>query len=297
MRSLKVLLFGVVLPGALSAGLYAAITNDHRHEVHVVRAVEVDVHDVAEAVEVAVAAELGAHQERCEHARSQEARLDAGDLERLSVEAGSGSLRVVGRADLDEVVVRSMMCASSERLLEQLVSTLTREGGEAVVDTDYPRSSGFGNRYARIDLEIDVPLGMDADIIDASGALYVGGTGDTEVTDGSGEIEAQGVSGSLTVRDGSGEIRVADIGGDVEIIDGSGEIHLTTVGGDVSLTDGSGPIEISEVSGSVHVRADGSGSIEVADVGGDFRVGADGSGSITHSGVKGKVDIPRKGGR
>lgn len=301
MRSLKVLFFAVLVPGALSAALYSALSSDDDPDIRVIRAVGTEVERAVEAerldeiVEAVVVEQVASG--RCEHGRTEESRLDADGVEMLAVKAGSGSLDVVGRADVDDVVVEASMCASSEDLLEGLRADLGREGDRAVVTTDYPSSRGFGNRYARIDLRILVPLGMRADLEDSSGELHVSGTGDTWIQDSSGEIEAQGVIGSMNIRDGSGEISLRDIAGDVDLVDGSGEINLVDLGGSVTLTDGSGTIDIRDVAGSVEVRADGSGSIEVTEVGGDFTVRADGSGSIRHSRVEGRVDIPRKSRR
>jgi len=43
----------------------------------------------------------------------------------------------------------------------------------------------------------------------------------------------------------------------------------------------------------VHADTLGSGDFTVSDVTGDFTLGAKGSGDVKHSGVKGKVSVPK----
>lgn len=309
MKHCKILLLGVLLPGALSATIYEALSDDRDIDVRVERSVTVDV-DVEEIVrsveaelravegELASAVDVGmtaaATVAECAFTRTEVASLDAADVSALRVTAGSGALTVTGRDGADRVVVRSTMCASNEGLLADLSTGLSNRAGTAVASTGYPRRAGRGRSYARIDMEIELPLGMPTDIEDSSGALVVRGTGETGISDGSGDMEVRATTGGLTIRDGSGGIVLREIGGDVDIVDGSGELMVSDVAGSVALTDGSGPIDIRGVDHGVEVRADGSGSIDVADIGGDFTVLADGSGSVRHSSVAGSVRVPGK---
>jgi DUF4097 and DUF4098 domain-containing protein YvlB len=221
--------------------------------------------------------------------------VGAGDALRLL--AGSGSLEVTGVAGLREVRAVGRACASHEEFLEELDLTGEMDGSELVMETHYPDisgMSGWGSRYARIDLRIEVPEGMAANIRDSSGEMMLQGTGSLTIYDSSGEIEAFGIDGSVWIEDSSGEIVLRDVTGDVEIDDGSGEIELTGVGGGVTIDDGSGEIDVRDVVGNVLVVRDGSGSIEVDEVGGDFVVERDGSGSIRYDNVHGRVDVPRR---
>lgn len=312
MKSFKVLLLGVLLPGALSATLYGAMNDDRgdrRHHVRVDRDVRVgvDVDEIVRSVEaelralegdIAAAVDEGLADaspgRSCAHTRTEVAELDADDISSLRLRASAGELAVTGRAGVDRIVVRSTMCASDARLLAGLSTRVEGVDGRADVTTEHPRRAGSGSRYARIDLEVEVPLGMPADIEDSSGGIDIRGTGETRIDDGSGDIVVRATTGGVTIRDGSGSIELVEIGGDVDLVDGSGELAMSGIAGSVALTDGSGSVGIRGVEGSVEVRADGSGSIDVADVGGDFTVRADGSGSITHSGVAGAVKVPRK---
>jgi hypothetical protein len=250
----------------------------------------------------------------CAYQAERVAALPASAGAVLRVRAGSGELAVLGREGLDQVRVVARACTSHEQDLDALQVTLEQVGGDFDLSAHYPEHSSVGVRfgedhYARLDLAIEVPLAMAADIEDGSGGIDVSGTGDLhirdssgelrvvdvrgalDIEDSSGEIEVQSAGGSVTIRDSSGEIRVVDVQGPVEIDDDSGDVDVRDVQGEVRVRDGSGNIEARQV-GSLTVEVDGSGDILADQVAGDFAVLADGSGSIRHNGVTGRVDVP-----
>lgn len=279
--------FGVVgFSGDYAAGLLA-------HERALRRHVAVDV-DVPE-VRVAVKA-LGS--DRCAYSVERRVSLDASASELLRVDAGSGELEVRGVEGAGKVEAVGRVCASDEAYLDDLQITLERRGGDVVLRAHYPdsrrRSWRGGENYARIDLTVEMPRGMAADVDDSSGGMEVSGTGALRIEDSSGEIIAHDILGELTIDDSSGGIDLRNIQGDVTIDDGSGEIDVEGVTGTLRLSDGSGSIDASDVSKDVIVSDDGSGSIRVRNVGGDFQVRSDGSGGIRYSGVEGTVDIPSR---
>lgn len=254
----------------------------------------------------------GQDQCRFEAQRSLSAEATSDDALRLV--AGSGSLDVVGVEGLDEVRAVARACASEEEFLEDLRLTSERNGSTLLLETHYPEwgRQSWGNRYARLDLRVEVPAGMAAEIQDGSGDLAVtkvgilsvddgsGGVviaqiqGDVRLRDGSGEIEIHDVQGSVRIDDGSGEIGLQSVSGDVEIDDGSGEIAVQGVGGSLTVSDSSGEIDVRDVAVDVRVTRDSSGDIQVDGVGRDFVVERDGSGSIHYTNVDGRVDVPRK---
>jgi len=243
----------------------------------------------------------GAAQERVRMRRSggcaftldAEATLAVASGQTLRIEAGAGELSVEGSDDAAAVNVVSRACASEESFLDDLTVTLEQVGGDIVLTAHYPETGRWtGNRTARLDLAIQMPVGMAVDIDDSSGSIDVQGSGDLHIDDSSGSIQVSGARGSVDIEDGSGGIQVADVAGDVRVYDGSGGLEITGVDGNVVLEDGSGSMSVSQVGQSVIVENDGSGSIRVQDVGGDLTVKHDGSGSIRHSGVQGAVDVP-----
>lgn len=231
--------------------------------------------------------------EPCRFGAERSANIEASAGDRLALVARAGALRVEGRPGLSRVQVRGRACASSEDLLEKLRLETGRSGGVVRVEVpEFDTGWNWGrDTYARLDLVLEVPAGMAAEVHDGSGEAILRGLGRLRVEDGSGELTIEDIGGDVAVDDGSGELRIRGVRGDLTIEDGSGEITIADVTGSVSIEDGSGGVEIAGVGGAVRVD-DGSGSITVEDVKGDFTVTDDGSGSIRHSGVRGRVQIP-----
>lgn len=243
--------------------------------------------------------ELPAALEECRHEVERRVGVEAAGAALLRIESGSGFVRVDGRSELGEVRVVARLCASERDYLDEMDVVLERQGARIELVTRYPenrRRVWRGNDYARIDLVVEAPAGIDADVSDGSGEIELNDLGAARVEDGSGEIRISRARGAVRIDDGSGSIELREIGGPVEIEDGSGGIDIDGVEGTVELADGSGSISVRGVSGDVRIR-DGSGSISVRDVGGDLVVREDGSGSLDWSGVQGRVDVPSRHAR
>jgi len=227
------------------------------------------------------------------------ATVDANGARMVRVEAGSGSLRVEGRPGLRQVQVRGTARSSSQQILNEIKLIAERRGDVVFIKSDIPeqswRSSFSDNYSAALDLVIEIPQGIDADVTDGSGDTRISNVGSLEATDGSGNISVEGAGGSVRINDGSGDVTVDNIRGDVRVSDGSGDINVLNVTGSFTVkNDGSGGIHATDIRGSVVVENDGSGSIEANTIGRDFKVESKGSGSITYHGVSGEVDIPER---
>lgn len=232
---------------------------------------------------------VGQNPDECRHEDNRVTQLTGANA--LEVEAGSGTLRVEGRAGATGVRIESHLCASSEELLEDMHLETGVSGGSAHIRTDLPNN--LRNReYARMNLVIIVPAGMAAEIDDGSGETWISGLGNAEINDGSGELTIERITGSLRVVDGSGELTINDVAGSLNLEDGSGEMNVRGVRGIVRIEDGSGSILVADSGSDVEID-DGSGSIRVDGVAGSFIVDSDGSGGIRHSNVRGEVRIPR----
>jgi len=231
-------------------------------------------------------------QRECRYEADRSATVRATSSEQLRLIARAGSLRIQGREGLAEIRVKGHACASSRELLDQLQIETERSGSTVRVEVaEIDNDEWRNNQYARLDLEIEVPARMAADIADGSGESTIIGLGDIVVTDGSGSLHIADVS-AARVRDGSGEIEIDGVAGDLHIVDGSGGIRVGRVEGSVTIEDGSGGIDIADVGGSIDVPADGSGGIDVRGVRGDLSVARKGSGSIGYRDVQGRVDVP-----
>lgn len=241
---------------------------------------------------------LSQNYDQCRHEAQKTANVDASGARLLLVRAGAGSLKIEGRAGLDRVIVRGRACASDARLLDEIELRTDRSGSEVTVES-MRREQGWrfsDNGYARLDLVIEVPASMAADIQDGSGSIEIANLGAVDITDGSGEIDGRALHGDVRVHDGSGWITLTGVAGGVDVRDGSGSIELRDIGGAIEIADGSGEIGIQVARSSIRI-SDGSGGIDVADVEGDFVVSRDGSGGISHTNVRGRVDIPTRRGR
>ncbi|HEV7593645.1 MAG TPA: hypothetical protein VGO33_01515 [Gemmatimonadaceae bacterium] len=221
--------------------------------------------------------------------------VDASGARLVEVEGGAGSLRVEGKPGLRQVQVTGTARASSQQYLSRIKLIAERRGDVVFVKADIPEENwrDNDNSSGALDLVIQVPQGMNAEISDGSGDLKVLGVGSLEASDGSGDFSVVGAAGTVHITDGSGNLLIENVGGDVTVNDGSGDIDVRNVAGSFTVeTDGSGSIYATDVRGSVIVQNDGSGEIDVNKVGRDFKVESKGSGSIEYTAVSGQVDVP-----
>ncbi len=211
----------------------------------------------------------------------RELALDASGVDTFNIDAGSGSLDIVGVAGADEITVRATIrvpltseAKAIKKIEQDMVLTLESKNERAELDSRFRNGIfGFG-RSRSIDLEVRVPQSLNL-IID----------------DGTGSIDIENVRGDLSIEDGTGSLTLSDVGGNVDIHDGTGSISVNDVGGDISVDDGTGSIEIIGVAGSVTLD-DGTGSINVEDVEKNLIIVAEGAGSLSYENVRGSVREP-----
>src|SRR5256885_618105 len=84
----------------------------------------------------------------------------------VEVEAAAGSLRVEGKQGLSQVQITGTARASSQGVLNQIRLIAERQGDRVFIKADMPDDNGWhnGDYAAALDLVIQVPPGMDADI-------------------------------------------------------------------------------------------------------------------------------------
>lgn len=211
-----------------------------------------------------------------DYSEVRELRLPAAGLSLLDIEAGAGSLTVVGEAGRSDVVVEATISVSgnedkARRTVESDMELSLEQRGDRAQLTSRFESRFFSWRsQPRIDLEVIVPERLDLKIDDGSGSITVSQIlGDVRVDDGSGSLSLRDTGGQITINDGSGSIDIDQAGGDVSIVDGSGSIDVHGVRGSVTVDDGSGGIDVSDVSQDVIVASDGSGDVHTARVAGN----------------------------
>ncbi len=236
----------------------------------------------------------------CKFEKEIDMTLDLSASDVLAISAAAGDLEIIGVSGSDQAVIRGKACTSKESWLEESkVNTVA--GRHAEITVELPNTDGgwslFGNKYAWLDLEIEVPQELALKVKDSSGDIRIKNTASVQIKDSSGDIEVEDARGPISIRDSSGDIDIDEAMGDLTIeADSSGDIYANDINGTVLIKqDSSGDIRISRVSNDVVVERDSSGDIRVTDVGGDFSVLKDGSGDIHSSEVRGKTQLPREG--
>jgi len=202
-------------------------------------------------------------------------KLSAEGIRELSVDAGAGSLEIVGVEGLSEIQVEAEIVVRGvgegrldEFLKDHLRFSLEKSGGEAVLKGHF-EFTGFylHTPDATVNLKVRMPKTVDLYVDDGSGWITVENLrSNVRIDDGSGELTVMNIEGNLTVDDGSGDIEARDITGDVRIDDGSGSMRIVRVGGTVTVDDGSGSITIDDVAKDVVFESTGSGSVRTGNI-------------------------------
>ena len=227
--------------------------------------------------------------------QTKQMALPAGDINKLNVQCGAGSLYIINAEGQDtirvfaEIEIDNLNSSDHQGFADKtVVLSLERLDRRALLKSDLLRS--FRPPVdARINLTIEVPGGIDVFIDDGSGPIHIQYfSGHLDIKDDSGLITIENIVGNVRVADGSGKIILEDIRGNVEVRDGSGIIDVNKIKGDVRVTDGSGPISIQYVEGNVTVT-DGSGAIDINDITGNVLIREPGTGELNIVRVKGTV--------
>ncbi|MEW5923153.1 MAG: DUF4097 family beta strand repeat-containing protein [Candidatus Zixiibacteriota bacterium] len=231
----------------------------------------------------------------------RELSLSAEGINAFEIDCGAGDLIVEGVEGLSnievraEIIIEGMKDSRARDYIDKYLRLeLVQKHGRAVLNSYFDRSMptslfSFGSQNALINLFVKMPKNMDMRIDDGSGDTRISNiSGDIDIDDGSGDLEIEFIGGNVDIDDGSGELVLSSIDGTVVIDDGSGEIRINDVTGDVDIDDGSGDIAVRKIGGSVAVD-DGSGDISIRHVGRDVDVIDDSSGDVSISYVEGRV--------
>ncbi len=216
-------------------------------------------------------------------------------IDMLVVNCGPGILDIKGFEDRDKIRVTAEIEVEDGRKedLQKFIEShvhlkLEKQKNKALLISDIPEFS-LDELEARINLMIEVPLEIDVNITDGSGAIRIQNiVGNVTIDDDSGKIQVENISGKVIVNDASGKIDIEDIRGSVRVRDGSGPIQIDHIIGDVYVRDGSGDMTILHVDGNVTV-SDDSGDIDISDVSKAVFISAAGSGELNIERVRGKI--------
>lgn len=252
----------------------------------------------------------------CQFSAERNLDIDAAGLQALRMELGSSDLTVQGDPAATRVEVRGKACASEQAWLDELQIAQNRQGGKVVVKAaPRPTHNGwFGKHYAYLDFVVRVPASLAIEIESGSGDTHAANIASLAYQSGSGDLNLDRVAGAVSVTVGSGDVVANHVGSFKLGHAGSGDMHVADVQGDATIGHvGSGDLGFSDVHGSLRADSIGSGDITLERIGGDVIIGSIGSGDITaktigggltvrsagsgdihHSGVAGKVDVPKR---
>lgn len=216
---------------------------------------------------------------RADHHERKELSLTAANIQLLDVDAGAGSLSVVGYDDVDEIQVVADIYTDKEYTDNYILDLYQRNGRAYLVAKNKSTSGIWNGSSPRINVTIRAPKHLALEIEDGSGRAEIRDfDGNAKVKDGSGDLLVSNLGGDLRVDDGSGDLTISEIKGDLNLEDGSGDTDITSVGGSIDVDDGSGDLSIRQVTGYTRVD-DGSGDLSISNVSGKVTID-DGSGSI-----------------
>ncbi|MFY9574771.1 MAG: DUF4097 family beta strand repeat-containing protein, partial [Blastocatellia bacterium] len=152
------------------------------------------------------------------------------------------------------------------------INIVDRQNGDQIdIEVRFPRHTFQMNwRNRRVDIEIKVPRNADLDLH----------TGD-------GNVDVQGVKGTILLRSGDGNLNLAELEGTLRAGTGDGNIDMRNVRGDFTLHTGDGRIDVTGIDGSLRAETgDGrvriNGRFDVLDV----KTGDGGVDATAHDGSK-----------
>lgn len=127
------------------------------------------------------------------------------------------------------------------------INIVDRQTGDQIdIEVRFPRHAFQMNwRNRRVDIEIRVPRDADLDLH----------TGD-------GNVDVQGVKGSILLRSGDGNLKLSELQGTLKADTGDGNIDLRNVRGDLTLHTGDGNIDLAGIDGSLRAET-GDGRVRV----------------------------------
>lgn len=242
---------------------------------------------------------LSALADNCRYTAPRHLQLDLAGVRGVQVEVNSHDLHVTGVPGAKQLLLDGRACASDEAMLPYLVVRQHREGDQLIVELG--DGGGvftlhlFGSSHASLEANVQLPPELPLTVRVGSGDAHVTGVRELTGTVGSGDLYASHVAGRFSASVGSGDVDAQDVGALQVGAVGSGDLKARDIRGDAKVGSiGSGDVTLRNVAGSVRVDTLGSGDLGVHDVAGDLALGAKGSGDVNHSGVRGKVSVPRE---
>ena len=187
---------------------------------------------------------------------------------KLGVETSDANIRVTS---CECSTVEARITTQGWKIGGDGINIVDRQTGDQIdIEVRFPRHAFQMNwRNRRVDIEIKVPRDADLDLH----------TGD-------GNVDVQGVKGTILLRSGDGNLKLSELQGTLKADTGDGNIDMRNVRGDLTLHTGDGRIDLAGIDGSLRAetgdgRVNVNGRFDVLDVktgdGGIDAVAAEGS--------------------
>ncbi len=158
----------------------------------------------------------------------------------------SGDIKVTGY-DGDSVTVTGTKKGKNPDQVE-----IVDKSSDGAVDVGVEYAKCEWGCNASVDFEVRVPRSTNF-VFDKLATA----SGDIEISDVQGNLNASTASGDVTVKNASGSIKASSASGDVHVNDASGEVNASTASGDVEVSitrlEGTGNMRFSSASGDVRV--------------------------------------------
>ncbi|MEK6322887.1 MAG: DUF4097 family beta strand repeat-containing protein [Acidobacteriota bacterium] len=163
---------------------------------------------------------------------------------KLRVETSDANIRVTS-CDCAALVAR--ITTQGWKIGGDGINIVDRQTGDQIdIEVRFPRHAFQMNwRNRRVDIEIKVPRDADLDLH----------TGD-------GNVDVQGVKGTILLHSGDGNLNLSDLQGTLRANTGDGNIDMRNVRGDLTLHTGDGRIDVSGIDGSFRAET-GDGRVHV----------------------------------
>jgi DUF4097 and DUF4098 domain-containing protein YvlB len=174
-------------------------------------------------------------------------------------------------------VHRARSDEDARRQLERVRIEVSHTGNRVRVHTRYGErhERHHGDTHVSVDFEVTVPYGTEVSVKSVSG--------DVDVEDVKGELQAESVSGEVTVSNAERLVRAKSVSGNVEVVSATSErdAEIGSVSGDVDIRGITArDLDVSSVSGDVKILDASCGRASAESVSGDIRY----SGSLASGG-------------
>jgi hypothetical protein len=202
----------------------------------------------------------------------------------LRIEAAKGDVLIVG-TDENLVHIKATrivwvsQASKAPSALDALKLQSQRDANRLILSTTPATDlKALGCTNFRVDLEIQCPRGMAAEVLAQDGATTVNTfTAPVTVTQSSGSITAERCQGSLTLSNQNGPLTAMDCAGAIDATTRSGALTLTRTGGKITARGVQARTVIEAARGDVVVRNSG-GDVRILaleGLGGDYDVQAE----------------------